>query len=206
MTRKYFGSWVTALALLLSTQAADASMIVGSQAMSYPGRNPVITLPTTKNITTATSFGFPTMTLGASSGNFLLYTGPGALVSTTLSTANYLTYNFSSAGFGTFQTTAFVSDVTTLFAGITTRIIKLNGTITPGTGPSGAYAVLSPNTGAVFILSLNQAGGTGSAISASSTLQAPAPAPPLGIPEPGTMVLAIVGLIPLAIAARRRAV
>lgn len=187
---------MVALALSMSTPSVQASQIVGTSALGAGG----ITA-NNANIQLATSISIAGLQIQGASGNFTsgpptftVLFGPFVLsLSPAAPSSN--TFTFGGAGYGTFTATSFTLDDTSTGSA---RNVYFKGSFAPGFGG------FTTNNNVTLQFSFTQQGGPGSAISGSASLVAPAPAPPQGaVPEPGTFVLALLGIMPFAFARYR---
>lgn len=194
---------LAALAAVVIGQSASAAQIMGSQGITLTARGQDVAISPGTSLFGATTFTFPSFSLGGQGGDFQLYAnGPDNLAGNTLNTANPTAFTFGSTEFGFFTTTSLPLD--TNVSGSNSRTIYLFGNFMPGNSPMDpSYNVLTTNT-ASFVITFNQAGGAGNVISASATLVTPAITIPNGVPEPTTVFAALLGVVPFAVAARRR--
>jgi hypothetical protein len=184
-------------------QSSIAGPVVGSEAFGFVN---VTALPS-GNINTATSFTFDTFVFSGTSGGyddapatdlagpfvFNISNGVGGAFSATVSDTSW----------GSLVLDSFV--VESNVPSQNTRSLVFTGIFTPAS-PGGWANSYGANTARVLI-SLNQDGGTNSAIGGGLSLVTPNPvAPPLstGVPEPATYVAALLGVIPFLFARRRR--
>ncbi len=164
-------------------QSAQAGPIVGSEALAGGGT----ALGGTNDVTTATSVswsGFgdtdhrtgdfmavPAFTIIPGSSTLELHTG-------TPTTA----WTISSSGWGTFTETS----ISEIDYGTNALTAYLQGTFTPGILFDSS---ITGNT-ATMIISLNQAGGPGQAVSTGATLTTPA----IPVPEPSAVAILLSGI------------
>lgn len=186
LERRVFGVMAVALAtLLFQSTSALAGMVTGSIAVDFGNAT---TSPLNGNINTITVFNLPTIiTGGAGTGDFDKVVFDETLGSATLNTTSPSTFSFGSTAFGTFTGLSIISQVT----GQLTQAYQILGTFTPGTD--------EPNTtanSASFTISFTQNGGPSAGISASGTLNTPAPVPVVSsVPEPASVVLGLSAVV-----------
>jgi len=160
--------------------SAQAGSINGSQALSFASLDADST-----DLLAATTFTVSQTVATGGSTQTGDYVGIPAEVlgSAILNTANLASFTYGSATFGTFTG----NFGTELASQGNVRTFYVSGNFTPGTSFPGT---ITSNTASILI-TLNQNGGAGSAISWSATQNTPAIAL---VPEPASMSLTGIGL------------
>lgn len=188
---------LTTAAFLSTGASAQAALIMGSESFAVTGISPSGTSESLLSVSQFTGFTFMTL---SGTGDFAAF--PVQLMNNSpLDTTSLNTFTFGNATFGTFtatigaQTSAFSDQIGEQ------RSFSFVGVFTPGTDP--AFAGLTAND-ASLIISLTQAGGSGNAISASATLNAPPAFRDVTTPEPASIAMFGTMLVPLALGAFRR--
>ncbi len=178
---------VVAAGLCLST-SAQAGLVTGSQSFGTTAITPNGISGSQTALATIGSFSTLTFETGSSqSGNFVGFPVNQLLNNSPLDTTNLANFTLGNATFGTFLSAAGVE----LASPTNTRTFDLFGAFTPGT--SSQFAGMSGQS-AELLITFNQTGGAGNAISASASLAAP---PTHTIPEPGSMALVGIGAVGL---------
>ena len=179
LQRRILGVVAVALATLLCQGTTVlAGMVTGTIAI---GVADAATTPH-DNINTDTVFTLPTVfASGTGTGDFTVFSFPALLGSAVLTTTTPRTFSFGSTAFGFFHGQSIASQL----SGSLTEGFLILGRFTPGTSEPGTTA-----NSASFTISFTQNGGPGTVISASGTLNVPAPA--FGsVPEPASLVLGL---------------
>jgi hypothetical protein len=186
------GIFLTFFALSYSQFATAGHMIVGSEGLSGDGATSG-TLGGSADITKATSITWTSFLDTANKTgdftaipDFLAISGSSTL---SLQTGTPTTaWTIHSAAWGTFTETSITS-----IAKVTNGLnIYIDGTFTPGTDFDSS---ITRNT-AQMVISINQVGGAGHAISTAATLTSP---DTTAVPEPAGMFLVLSGVLCLGI-------
>ena len=179
-----FGAVLVSLALSLS-QSAQAGPIVGSEALA--GNGTALGGTPTNDVTLATSVSWNSFTdTHHQTGDFTVV--PNGTVINGSSTLELHTgtpttpWTITDSAWGTFTETK----ISEIDYGTNAVTAYLQGTFTPGTLFDSS---ITSNT-ATMIISLNQAGGPGQAVSTGATLTTPA----IPIPEPSTVAILLSGI------------
>ncbi len=187
-----FGILVAFSALSFGQFATAGHMIVGSEGLSGNGATSG-TLGGSTDVTKATSITWTSFLDTANkTGDFTAI--PDLLAISGSSTLSLKTgtpttaWTIHSAAWGTFTETS-ISSITKVANGLN---VYVDGTFTPGTDfdPS-----ITGNT-AQMVISINQAGGAGHAISTGATLTSPDTA---AVPEPAGVALLLSGVLCLGV-------
>jgi hypothetical protein len=210
MTIKTMGrtGLVTLLFLLCGRDATLGSIIIGTESLTGIRAN---TSPTGGNIqTSGLNYTIQSFRVAARTGNYLL----GPLSGTTVTSApvsistlpgplSPSSLAFGSAAWGTFTATKFLSQTLFVGGGLASRSLFFIGIFTPGSAFPGSLTA-NANTSLTITFTQPSAGG---AIGSGASLSSPAANPPSSIvPEPATVGLAILGLIPLVMVRKRQTV
>jgi hypothetical protein len=208
MIKNYAGSFVrrrltAVLAVALSASllgtGAQAGSVTGTIALSQQSNMDI--MPTTDVTALGQTFMNLAFVTGATSGDFVKLPGSGVAAGTDLLSSSLTTppptissaYSFGDSpvpnAFGEFNSISITETV-----GFRSALFVITGVFTPGS--DFASLGVSP-TDAIFLLSLTQAGGLNTPISASGTLAMN------GVPEPTSMALLGIGITSF-IAFRRR--
>ena len=186
------GIVLTLFSLSYSQFATAGHMIVGSEGLSGNGATSG-TLGGSTDITKATSITWTSFLDTANkTGDFTAV--PDYLVISGSSTLSLQTgtpttaWTIHSAAWGTFTETS-ISSITKVTNGLN---VYVDGTFTPGTDFDSS---ITGNT-AQMVISINQAGGAGHAISTGATLTSPDPA---AVPEPAGVALVLSGVLCLGV-------
>ncbi len=190
---------VFALAAIAATfglgAVSEAGLLSGSQSF---GSTAIVPNGTSQDLLSISNFTTLTFETGSSqSGNFVGYPTNQVLNNSPLNTGSLATFSMGSADFGTFT----ASSGFELVSPPHTRTFDLFGNFVPGS--NSHWAGLTGQS-AELLITFNQVGGSGNAISASATLAVP---PSTQLPEPGSMTLlgiGAVGLVAGAIRGKRR--
>jgi hypothetical protein len=180
--RRLFGVMAIALAtLLFQSTSAVAGTVTGSIAIGVANA----TTTPNDNVNTDTVFNLPTVfASGTGTGDFSGFNFPELLGSAILTTTTPDTFSFGSTAFGYFHGQSITSQLT----GPLTEAFQITGTFTPGTDePVG-----TTSNSASFTIGFTQNGGPGTVISASGTLNTPAPS---SVPEPTSVVLGLCAVV-----------
>lgn len=193
MKKMFFAMAIVAAGLNLSGNA-QAGLVNGSQSFGATAIKPDGVTPSA-DLATVTNFTTLTFQTGASqSGDFVGFPINQVLNNSALNTSSLATFSMGSADFGTFLAAAGVE----LVSPTHTRTFDLFGAFTPG---SNAHWAGFTGQSAELLITFNQVGGRGNAISASATLAVP---PTHTIPEPGSLALLGIGAIGLVVCATFR--
>lgn len=208
MKRMFVGA--TLLILMSMSQPAVAGGLFGSAAFGGFLQPPFTGL----NVTTITSVTFRSGRLGAGlSGSTQDLAGHSY-------SFGKITINFTptgltltGAGFGTFSSTGITNLGAQTSGNSVFQQYRFIGNYTPGSDFVGKTSVQGGVITSVpqlsdFTISLTQTGGIGQTISVGGTFITPSQfLPPLAVvPEPGTYVAALLGVVPFVVARRRRLV
>jgi hypothetical protein len=166
---------------IIGGSTAQAGSVIGGQAFSVG-----TTTPNASSILSATQFDFKDITTASpNDGDFTSITlGTSAGTGPFTLSLPAGTFSFGNATFGTFTSSALVSDTPSTTTAGNFRNIALSGTFAGGT----LFPGKNDPTSAVLLISLTQAGGTGRPASASFTLVTQA------VPEPASVVMMGLGL------------
>lgn len=190
------------MALTLATSfsvsgVAEAGLIMGSESFSIQNIQPDGFADALHTIGSFSNLEFVTT---AGTGDFASFAGSVNLGNSPLNTAALSTFSFGNASFGTFVASSGAQTINFFDQSGDIRAFRFLGTFTPGSGFSASLTA-SP---ASLIITFNQSGGLGNAISASATLNAPPAFRDVTTPEPTSIAMFGTMCIPLAIGAFRR--
>ena len=181
--RFWIGVMLASLAMSLGQSAQAAGPVTGSEALAGGSTS----LSGSNDVTTATSVSWNGFAdTDHQTGDFTAVpaftTIPGSSSLELHLGAPTTAWTISSAGWGTFTETS----ISEIDYGTNAVTAYLQGNFTPGTLFDSS---ITSNT-ATMIISLNQAGGPGRAVSTGATLDTPA----IPVPEPSAVALLLSGV------------
>lgn len=190
MMRRHFLVGLAVVASLAVSSTTRGAPVIGSQTLFADGAT-----IDTADLELATTFDLVDPTTGLGSGDFFPLGLSGLPLTSVTLTLPYVAGSFtlSNTEWGTFIADSLME----IPSGPGIRSFYLLGDFTPGTStdwPAGASVGEASLT-----MSFTQTGGPGSVVSWSATLASPPAPPPAGVPEPGSLALAISAIAALGV-------